>query len=181
MTQQPFLHEVSSGPIEGARPAQGASPAALPCNPRARLLRRRPRHASGFTLIEIMVVVIIIGLLAVVVVQNVIPMIDQAKVSKAKSDIQGFESALEEFYVDNGHYPTSEEGLKALVVQPTDSDVHNWHQYIQRLPKDPWGNDYVYQSPGTHGKYDVYTLGADGQVGGEGTNADIGNWNLTDN
>ncbi|HVW69065.1 MAG TPA: type II secretion system major pseudopilin GspG [Steroidobacteraceae bacterium] len=141
------------------------------------------RHARGFTLIEIMVVVIIIGLLAAVIVPQVVDKVDQAKVAKAKSDIQAIEAALTMFRLDNSRYPTTEQGLAALVTQPTDPTIRNWRKggYLPRLSKDPWGNDYQYVSPGTHSKdFDLYTLGADGQPGGEGVDADIGNWNITD-
>jgi general secretion pathway protein G len=146
---------------------------------------RRPgaRRARGFTLIEIMVVVIIIGLLASVVVLNILPNVDKAKVSKAKQDIQSMELALSEFYLDNSKYPTSEQGLAALAQQPTDPSIKHWKPggYLERVSKDPWGNPYLYGYPGTHGKaFDLYTLGADGQPGGDGINADIGNWNLND-
>jgi general secretion pathway protein G len=134
----------------------------------------------GFTLIEIMVVVIIIGLLAAVVVPQFLGRVDQARVVKAKQDIQGLETALTMYKLDNFSYPTSEEGLKALVEKPNDPNVKNWRPggYLKRLPKDPWGNDYQYQAPGTHGDVDISSFGADGQSGGEGINADIGNWNL---
>lgn len=144
---------------------------------------RQRRHARGFTLIEIMVVVIIIGLLAAVIVPTVIDKVDEAKVSKAKSDIQAIETALTMFRLDNSKYPTTEQGLQSLVTQPTDQTIRHWRPggYLPRLSKDPWGSDYQYTSPGTHSKdYDLYTLGADGQPGGEGVNADIGNWNLND-
>ena len=146
---------------------------------------RRPgaRRARGFTLIEIMVVVIIIGLLASVVVLNILPNVDKAKVSKGKQDIQSMELALSEFYLDNSKYPTSEQGLAALAQQPTDPSIKHWKPggYLERVSKDPWGNPYLYVYPGTHGKaFDLYTLGADGQPGGDGINADIGNWNLND-
>jgi general secretion pathway protein G len=146
--------------------------------------RRRPEgcpRTAGFTLIEIMVVVIIIGLLASVVVLNILPNVDKAKVTKAKQDIQSIELALKEFYLDNSKFPTNEQGLGALVTQPTDPSIKNWKAggYIERVSKDPWGYDYVYVYPGTHGKqYDLCTLGADGQPGGDGINADICNWNL---
>jgi general secretion pathway protein G len=143
--------------------------------------RRGSAAPRGFTLIEIMVVVIIIGLLAAVIVPTVISKVDDARVAKAKQDIQSLETALTMFYMDNSKYPTSEQGLNALVQQPTDPTIKNWKPggYIERVSKDPWGNDYQYVFPGTHGKaYDLYTLGADGQPGGDGINADIGNWNL---
>jgi len=145
--------------------------------------RRSGRRERGFTLIEIMVVVIIIGLLASVVVLNILPNVDKAKVNKAKQDIQSLELALSEFYLDNSKYPTTEQGLQALVTQPTDPTIRHWKPggYVQRVSKDPWGNDYQYVFPGTHGKaYDLFSYGADGQPGGEGINADIGNWNISD-
>jgi general secretion pathway protein G len=144
---------------------------------------RGRRRARGFTLIEIMVVVIIIGLLASVVVLNILPNVDKAKVNKAKQDIQSLELALSEFYLDNSKYPTTEQGLAALVTQPTDPTIRHWKEggYLQRVSKDPWGNEYQYVFPGTHGKaYDLFSFGADGQPGGEGINADIGNWNISD-
>jgi len=143
-------------------------------------LIRRPR-ALGFTLIEIMVVVVIIGLLAAVIIPTVISRVDEARVAKAKQDIQSLETALTMFRLDNSKYPTTEQGLTALVTQPVDPTIRNWRAggYIQRISKDPWGNDYQYAAPGTHSKeYDLYSLGADGAPGGEGINADIGNWNI---
>jgi general secretion pathway protein G len=133
----------------------------------------------GFTLIEIMVVVVIIGLLAAIIVPQVIDRVDEARVAKAKQDILGLETALTMYRLDNSKYPTTDQGLKALTVQPTDPSIHHWRPggYIQRVSKDPWGADYQYVYPGTHGKeYDLYSFGADGQPGGDGINADIGNW-----
>jgi general secretion pathway protein G len=138
-------------------------------------------RARGFTLLEIMIVVIIIGLLASVVVLNMVPNVDKAKVTKAKEDVQSLELALKEFYLDNSKYPTNEQGLNALITQPTDPTIKNWKPggYIERISKDPWQNDYQYVYPGTHGKaYDLCSLGADGEPGGDGINADICNWNL---
>jgi general secretion pathway protein G len=134
----------------------------------------------GFTLIEIMVVVIIIGLLAAVVVPQFLGRVDDARVAKAKQDIQALDTALRMYKLDNFVYPTAELGLQALVVKPNDSAVKNWRPggYLKRLNKDPWGNEYQYQNPGTHGDYDLYSFGADGQPGGTGINADVGNWNL---
>ena len=143
----------------------------------------RRRRQRGFTLIEIMVVVIIIGLLAAVIVPSVISKVDEARVAKAKADIQSLETALTMFRLDNSKYPTTDQGLQALMVQPTDPSIKHWRQggYLQRVSKDPWGNDYQYVFPGTHGRdYDLYTLGADGAPGGDGNNADIGNWNVGD-
>lgn len=140
-----------------------------------------PTRIAGFTLIEIMVVVVILGILAALVAPNVIRRIDDANVAKAKQDIRSFETALNLFRMDNFKYPSTDQGLQALVSPPNDPTIRNWKQggYVSGgLKKDPWGNDYLYVNPGTHGlEYDLYTLGADGQEGGEGNNADIGNWN----
>jgi general secretion pathway protein G len=139
------------------------------------------KAARGFTLIEIMVVVVILGILAAIVVPNVMPNIGRASIAKAKQDIRAYETGLNLFRMDNFKYPSSDLGLKALVQQPTDPSIRNWKAggYVQGLRKDPWGFDYHYASPGTHGQeYDIWTYGADGQEGGEGENADIGNWNL---
>ena len=137
----------------------------------------------GFTLIEIMVVVIIIGLLAAVIVPNVIGNLDKARINKVKQDIQGLETALAMYRLDNSIYPTTEQGLAALVQRPTDPSISHWREggYLDRVSKDPWGNDYHYEYPGTHGKkFDLYSLGADAQPGGEGVDADVGNWNISD-
>lgn len=134
---------------------------------------------EGFTLVELMVVVVIIGLLASVVVLNVLPSQDRAMVEKARADIGRMEQALEMFRLDMGRYPTTEEGLESLVDAPADARLEARYPeggYINRLPEDPWGGDYQYLFPGENGRFDVYTLGADGQTGGEGNNADIGNW-----
>jgi general secretion pathway protein G len=144
---------------------------------------RGGRYAGGFTLIEIMVVVIIIGLLAAVIVPTVIGKVDEARVVKAKQDIQALETALQMFRLQNSKYPTTEQGLQSLITQPTDPTIKHWQPggYLQRISKDPWGNDYQYVYPGTHGKeYDLFTYGADGAPGGEGIDADIGNWNIGD-
>jgi general secretion pathway protein G len=140
-------------------------------------------YARGFTLIEIMVVVIIIGLLAAVIVPSIMGRVDDARIAKAKQDIQSLETALTMFRLDNSKFPTTEQGLGALVSQPTDPTIRHWRPggYLQRVSKDPWGFDYQYANPGTHGKdYDLYTLGADNAPGGDGVNADIGNWNVGD-
>jgi general secretion pathway protein G len=138
------------------------------------------RAARGFTLIEIMVVVVILGILAALVAPNVIRRIDDARITKAKQDIRAYETALNLYRMDNFRYPTTEQGLESLVKQPADPNIKNWKEggYIQNLRKDPWGNEYSYISPGAHGDYDLFTLGADAQPGGEGSDADIGNWDI---
>ena len=141
---------------------------------------RSTRHA-GFTLIEIMVVVIILGILAAIVVPRVMDRPDVARVTKAKQDIRALESALNLYKLDNYVYPSTEQGLEALVTKPSgEPEARNWKQggYIDRLPKDPWQRPYQYLNPGTHGEIDIFTYGADGQPDGEGINAEIGNWNL---
>ena len=157
----------------------------LPGASHAGIARHRlsaPRPASaGFTLLEIMVVVVILGILAALVAPNVIRRIDDANVTKVKQDIRALETALNLYRMDNFRYPTTEQGLEALVKQPNDPNLRNWKPggYVRSLQKDPWGNNYAYISPGTRGgDYDIYTLGADNQQGGEGTDADIGNWNI---
>jgi len=142
---------------------------------------RLHRSARGFTLIEIMVVVVIIGLLAAVILPQVWNKVGKAQTTKAKSDIQAIETALTMYRLDNFKFPSTDMGLEALVTRPNDPTVRNYPEggYIKRLSKDPWGRPYVYVYPGTHGQeYDLYSLGADGQEGGEDDNADIGNWNL---
>lgn len=137
--------------------------------------------ARGFTLIEIMVVVIILGILATIVLPRVMSRPDEARITKAKQDIRTLESALNLYKLDNFDYPTTDQGLEALAQKPgAPPEPRNWKQggYIDRLPKDPWGEPYQYLNPGTHGTIDIYSLGADRQPGGEGNNADIGNWNL---
>jgi general secretion pathway protein G len=140
--------------------------------------RRRQR---GFTLIEIMIVVVIIGLLAAIIAPNLLGRVDEARVAKARQDIQSIETALTMFRLDNSKYPTTEQGLRALVQQPTDPSIRHWRPdgYVSKASKDPWGYDYQYVFPGTHGgKYDLFSLGADQQPGGEGVDADIGNWDV---
>mgnify|MGYP000639801658 CR=1 FL=1 len=134
---------------------------------------------SGFSLLELMVVVVIMGILALAIVPRVIDRPDQARAARAKQDIAVIESALQLYKLDNLNYPSAEQGLKALVEKPTVSPVpQNWAEggYVERLPQDPWGRDYLYLYPGLRGKVDVFSFGADGEAGGEGSDADIGNW-----
>jgi general secretion pathway protein G len=139
------------------------------------------RMTSGFTLIEVMVVVVILGILAAIVVPRIMDRPDEARIIKAKQDIRVLQSALDLYKLDNYRYPTTEQGLEALVQKPTgDPQPPRWKSggYIDRLPKDPWGQNYQYLSPGQKSATDIYSLGADAQQGGDGADADIGNWNL---
>ena len=134
---------------------------------------------QGFTLIEIIVVVVIIGILATFVAPKFLGKTDDARIVKAKSDINSIESALDIYKLDNYTYPTTDQGLDALVTLPSSDPVPaNWQEggYVKKLRKDPWQRDYLYLSPGDRGEVDIYSLGADGVEGGEGANADIGNW-----
>jgi len=127
-----------------------------------------------------MVVVIIIGILAAIVAPNVIGRVDDAQIIKAKADISNLENAMKFYRLDNFAYPSTEQGIEALVNKPTDPNIRNWKAggYIDRVPKDPWGNPYLYLNPGNNGEIDIYTLGADGTPGGDGLNSDIGNWDV---
>ncbi len=145
------------------------------------MLRRHRRAESGFTLIEVMVVVIILGILAAAIVPKLMSRPDEARLVKARQDIRTLESALPLYRLDNFVYPTTEQGVTSLVEQPLDEPgPPNWKQggYIERLPQDPWGNEYQYLNPGVNGEIDIYSLGSDGQSGGSGTGADVGNWKL---
>ena len=141
----------------------------------------RSARSRGFTLIEIMVVVVILGILAAIVVPRVMDRPDDARITKAKTDIRALESALNLYRLDNFAYPTTNQGLQALVERPrTGPEPRNYRAsgYMDRLPKDPWGGDYQYLNPGTQGEIDIFSFGADGRRGGEGIHAEIGNWNL---
>ena len=133
-------------------------------------------RARGFTLIEIMVVVVILAILGTLVAPQILGRIDEARVTKAKNDLRLYESALDLYRMDNFHYPTTDQGLEALVKKPADPNLKNWRAdgYVKQLVKDPWAHDYVYVAPGTNGApYDLYSFGADGQPGGQGNDADI--------
>ncbi|MCR8958907.1 type II secretion system major pseudopilin GspG [Variovorax sp. CCNWLW225] len=143
-----------------------------------KILRDAARTAQrGFTLIELMVVLVIIGVLAALIVPNVIERADDARVTAAKTDINNLMQALKLYRLDNQRYPTAEQGLQALLTRPTAGPAApNWKPYVEKLPNDPWGHPYQYMNPGIKGEIDVLSLGADGQAGGEGKNADIGSW-----
>jgi general secretion pathway protein G len=152
-----------------AHPVPGDTPSALS----NRLLQLQ----RGFTLIELMVVLVIIGVLAALIVPNVLDRADDARVTAARTDIANLGQALKLYKLDNQRYPTAEQGLQALVLKPSvGSVVSNWRPYLDKLPDDPWGRAYLYMNPGLKGEIDVLSFGADGQSGGEGKNADIGSW-----
>lgn len=146
-------------------------------------MRAAFRRGSGFTLIEIMVVLVIIAILGALIGPQILGRVDEARVTAAAQDIRALGTALDLYRMDNFRYPTTDQGLEALVRKPDDPSLRNWKAegYLKSrtVPKDPWGNDYLYLQPGTRGgAYDLYSLGADGQVGGEGPDADVGNWNV---
>lgn len=147
-------------------------------------LQKNLRKEAGFTFIEIMIVIVIIGFLASIVGPQVIGRVGKARTVSAQNQIGTFDTALEQYYLDNGAYPTTEQGLQALYTKPGISPVpKNWNgPYVQReIPKDPWGNPYIYKCPGEHNakSYDLYSYGKDGQEGGTGESADITNWTNT--
>jgi len=142
---------------------------------------RKCKTVRGFTLIELMIAVVIIGILAAIIAPNVIGRLNDAKVSAAKQDVATLVQTLTMYKLDNSRFPSGEQGLKALVEKPVVAPLpNNWRTggYIPRLPNDPWGNPYQFASPGLRGDIDVYSFGADGKAGGEGEGADIGSWNL---
>ncbi|ASE51587.1 MULTISPECIES: type II secretion system major pseudopilin GspG [Stenotrophomonas] len=144
----------------------------------ARQVRGRRARQQGFSLIEIMVVVVIIGILAALIVPRLMDRPDQARVVAARQDIAALMQALKLFKLDNGRYPSAEQGLQALVKPPQGGGAMPVTPYLDRLPNDPWGHPYQYQIPGTHGDIDVFSLGADSKPGGDAGNADIGSWQL---
>jgi general secretion pathway protein G len=159
------------------RRPRGFTLIANPRAPRGFIPIAIPRAPRGFTLIEILVVVVILGILAMIVVPRVMEEPGRARVVRAKQDIASIVAALNIYKLDNFVYPTSEQGLEALVTKPAGQpEAPNWSQRLDRVPKDPWGHPYAYQHPGQHGDIDVFSYGADGKPGGEGEAADIGNW-----
>ena len=147
------------------------SPSFRPRRPALQRLRR------GFTLIELMVVLVIIGVLAALIVPNVLDRTDDARATAARADINNLMQALKLYKLDNQRYPSAEQGLEALIKKPGAGAVPaNWRPYLDKLPADPWARPYQYIFPGVKGEIDVFSLGADGQAGGDGKNADIGSW-----
>jgi len=133
----------------------------------------------GFTLVERLVVVVILGILAVLIVPRVVGRTDEARIVAAKQDVAAIMQALKLYRLDNGRYPSTEQGIAALVTKPQSEPVPaNWQKYLDRIPKDPWGNVYQYLNPGVRGEIDVFTLGADARPGGSGPDADVGSWDL---
>ena len=143
-------------------------------NPMQRQVRRAVQ--AGFTLIELMVVLVIIGVLAALIVPNVLDRADDARATAARTDVNNLMQALKLYKLDNQRYPTGEQGLQALIAKPTAGPVPpNWKPYLEKLPNDPWGRPYQYQTPGRNGAaFDIFSLGADGKPGGEGNDADVG-------
>ena len=142
---------------------------------------RKRKRMGGFTLIEIMVVVVILGILAALIVPNIMDRPDMARVAKTKQDLRALQTALNLYRLDNYRYPTTDQGLEALVEKPSVEPLPPAYKkggYLERMPKDAWGHPYLYLSPGVHGEVDISSLGADGQSGGEGVNADIQSWTL---
>jgi general secretion pathway protein G len=137
----------------------------------------RTRPARGFTLIEILVVLVIIGVLAALIAPNVLDRAGEAKVTAARTDVGNLMQALKLYKLDNQRFPTSDQGLEALVRKPASGPgANNWKPYLDKLPADPWTRPYQYLNPGVQGEIDVFSFGADGQPGGEGPDADIGSW-----
>jgi general secretion pathway protein G len=143
--------------------------------------RSNSRLTRGFTLVEVLVVIVILGILAAVIVPNVVGRAHDARVAAAKQDVATLSQALAMYKLDNARIPSAEQGLKALTEKPSLAPLpNNWRSggYIPRLPNDPWGNPYQYTNPGLRGEFDVFSFGADGKAGGDGENTDLGSWNL---
>ena len=146
-------------------------------SPSAPALRWHKRSTAGFTLIELMVVLVIIGVLAALIVPNVLDRADDARSTAAKTDVNNLMGALKLYKLDNQRFPTAAQGLQALRAKPTEGPIPtNWKSYLDKLPNDPWGRPYQYLNPGLRGEVDVFSFGSDGQPGGEGKDADIGSW-----
>ena len=141
--------------------------------------RLKQQQNAGFTLVEVMVVVVILGVLAMLIVPRVVGRTDDARAAAARHDIAALAQTLKLYRLDNGRYPTNEQGLEALVSKPQrPPEPTNWRPYLDKLPVDPWGNPYRYLNPGVHGEVDIFSLGADRQPGGTGADLDIGSWQL---
>ncbi len=172
-----FQHTAAQASARAARQAQRGRAGALLHSHLASC--RTPLRQSGFTLIEILVVVLILGILAAIIVPTVMDKPGEARRTAAKADIQGIVTALNMYKLDNYVYPSTEQGLDALVHKPSGApDAPNWRKggYLEKTPKDPWGKSYLYLHPGSHGDIDVFSYGRDGKSGGEGEDADVGNW-----
>ncbi len=145
------------------------------------MINRFNDKKAGFTLIEVLVVVVILGILATIIVPRIMGRPEEARRVKAQVDIKSIETALSMYKIDNGSYPSTEQGLAALVKKPTTGDIpRKWREkgYLAKVPKDPWGNEYVYLSPGSSGDYDLMSYGSDGEPGGEGKYADVNSWEI---
>jgi len=165
--------QVGQIPIAGRRPAMNSRPPAVPCFAMSRHSSARPR---GFTLLELLVVMVIIGLLAGYVGPKFFGQIGKSEVKAARAQIDALTKALDQYRLDVGRYPSTEQGLAVLVTRPADEPKWSGPYLSKALPKDPWGNDYQYRSPGEHGEYDLLSFGKDGRPGGEGEDADLTSW-----
>lgn len=146
-------------------------------------MKKNKKFQTGFTLIEVMVVVVILAILAAIIVPKIMHRPDEAKVVKAKQDVMAIESAMDLYKLDNGFYPTTEQGISALIHKPTSKPIpQDWTAggYLKRLPVDPWGHPYHYLNPGKHGEIDIFTYGAANKPNGKGINATVGNWNVNE-